>query len=170
MTSGFRCYARSALESIDLDEIHSNGYAFQIEMAYRTMTAGFPVGEIPIIFRERTWGDSKMSRKIIREAIVLPWRMRLERLLGSFRGDLGYNIRTIIGFLSVMAGAAGGLRLGWWLSTEGDVVEIIHRAKMGLPDWAWTAMKIGLSAGSAVFFMALLLTVAFVVFSEGRKK
>lgn len=170
LTSGYRRYSRRSLESIDLDKIHSNGYAFQIEMAYRVSVSGCRVGEIPIIFHERESGDSKMSKKIIREAIGLPWRLRLGRLIESSRKDLEYNLRTITGFLLIAAGMASGLRLGWWLSNEGDIVELIHRAKMGLPGWAWTAMKIGLSAGSAMLFIALLLVLAVAVFAGGKKE
>ncbi|MEM1973815.1 MAG: polyprenol monophosphomannose synthase [Thermoplasmata archaeon] len=77
VTSGYRCYRRRVLENIDLDRIKSNGYAFQIEMAYRTYQKGFRIGEIPIIFYERNSGSSKMSKKIIREAALMVWRLRL---------------------------------------------------------------------------------------------
>jgi len=173
LTSGYRCYSRKALESIDLEKVHSNGYAFQIEMAYRVSAAGHRVGEKPIIFSERASGSSKMSQKIVREAVILPWRLRLGRLFAPGQGvvrDSSYQVRTAIGFLLIMAGLAGGICLGWWLSTEGDIVEIIHRAKMGLPDWAWTVMKVGLSAGSAILFIALLLALAIAVFAGGRSK
>jgi|GEM_PF-315544 len=173
LTSGFRCYSRKALEAIDHEKIHSTGYGFQIEMAYRVLTAGFSVGEMPIIFYERAYGMSKMSQKIFREAVVLPWGLRLARMFGSVRStsvDLNYHIRTIAGYLSLCVGVLGSFWLGWWLSTEGDMVEIIHRAKMGLPGWAWTALNIFLSAGSAVIFIAILLTLAIAVFAGGRRK
>ncbi len=83
LTSGFRCYSRQALQAIDLDRVHSNGYAFQIEMAYSVDAAGFKVHEMPIIFYERNYGSSKMSKRIVREAAVLPWRLRIERLSGA---------------------------------------------------------------------------------------
>ena len=83
LTSGFRCYSRQALQDIDLDRVHSNGYAFQIEMAYRVDAAGFKVYEMPIIFYERNYGSSKMSKRIVREAAILPWRLRIERLSGA---------------------------------------------------------------------------------------
>jgi dolichol-phosphate mannosyltransferase len=83
LTSGFRCYSRQALQHIDLDTVHSNGYAFQIEMAYRVDAAGFKVHEMPIIFYERNYGSSKMSKRIVREAAILPWRLRVERLAGA---------------------------------------------------------------------------------------
>lgn len=78
-TGGFRCYRRRVLESIDLDTIRSNGYAFQIELVYRTMRAGFQIGEVPIIFPDRRVGQSKMSRRIVLEALLTVWRLRLGR-------------------------------------------------------------------------------------------
>lgn len=77
ITSGYRCYRREVLKSIDLESIKSNGYAFQIEMVYRAYKKGFRVGEIPIIFYERNSGSSKMSKKIVREAALMVWRLRL---------------------------------------------------------------------------------------------
>jgi hypothetical protein len=120
---------------IDLEKIHSNGYAFQIEMAYRVSAAGNRVGEIPIIFYERTSGSSKMSKDIIREAAVLPWRLRLAGLFRADRrrafADFKYDIRTVLGFLTVLAGIAGGIGLGAWLST--GTYRTITNFKMGLP-------------------------------------
>lgn len=78
-TGGFRCYRRAVLEAIDLDSIHSNGYSFQIEMAYRTLEAGFRIGEVPIVFPDRRVGKSKMSRRIVAEALVTVWRLRFQR-------------------------------------------------------------------------------------------
>jgi dolichol-phosphate mannosyltransferase len=174
MTSGFRCYSRDALNSINLEDVHSTGYGFQIEMAYRIAFAGCRVVEVPIIFYERTSGSSKMSKKIIREAMVIPWRLRIAQLIRAGQptagADLKYHIRTVIGLLSAITGMAGGLRLGWWLSTEGDIVEIIHRVKMGLPGWAWIVLKIGLSTASALIFLALLVILAIAVFASGRRK
>jgi dolichol-phosphate mannosyltransferase len=80
MTSGFRCYSRTALESINLDGIHSQGYSFQIEMAYLVAAAGLEVSEMPIIFHERKSGLSKMSKQILREAVIMPWKLRLRRI------------------------------------------------------------------------------------------
>ena len=79
ITSGYRAYSRRALESVDLDAIHSEGYSFQIEIAYMIHTLGLKLKEIPIIFTERASGVSKMSKSIIREAALLPWRIRLNR-------------------------------------------------------------------------------------------
>jgi dolichol-phosphate mannosyltransferase len=84
LTSGFRCYRKQVIETINLDQIYSNGYAFQIEMAYLAVKAGFKLGEMPIIFYERDHGSSKMSKKIIREAVILPWRLRIREFGGSF--------------------------------------------------------------------------------------
>jgi dolichol-phosphate mannosyltransferase len=78
-TGGFRCYRRRVLESLDLDAIHSNGYSFQIEMVYRTLQAGFQVGEVPIVFPDRRVGRSKMSRRIVLEALLTVWRLRFSR-------------------------------------------------------------------------------------------
>lgn len=85
MTSGFRAYSRAALENIDLDSVRSEGYAFQIEMAYLVSRTGLSVREIPIIFYERSQGVSKMSKQIVREALWLPWRLRLGELVDIFR-------------------------------------------------------------------------------------
>lgn len=85
LTSGFRCYSRIALESMDLDVVRSKGYAFQIETAYRISTAGFRVSEIPIIFYERTSGASKLSKKIVLEAVFFPWKARFLRTFDSVR-------------------------------------------------------------------------------------
>jgi dolichol-phosphate mannosyltransferase len=68
-TAGFKCYRRKVLESINLDEIRFIGYAFQIEMKYKTWKKGFQIKEVPIIFTDRTKGQSKMSKNIIREAV-----------------------------------------------------------------------------------------------------
>jgi dolichol-phosphate mannosyltransferase len=76
LTGGFKCYRRRVLESIDLDAIHSKGYAFQIEGTYRTLRKGFRVVEVPITFVDREEGGSKMSRAIVLEAI---WKVPLIR-------------------------------------------------------------------------------------------
>ncbi|MDW8144899.1 MAG: polyprenol monophosphomannose synthase [Roseiflexaceae bacterium] len=79
-TGGFRCYRRRVLETINLDDIQSNGYAFQIELVYRTMRAGFRIGELPIIFPDRRVGRSKMSRRIVLEALINVWRLQFRDL------------------------------------------------------------------------------------------
>ncbi|NJK80057.1 MAG: polyprenol monophosphomannose synthase [Chloroflexaceae bacterium] len=76
-TSGFRCYHRRVLAALNLSAIRSNGYAFQIEMVYRTKQAGFRIQELPIIFPDRRVGKSKMSRHIVLEALINVWRLRL---------------------------------------------------------------------------------------------
>jgi dolichol-phosphate mannosyltransferase len=75
-TGGFKCFRRRVLEAINLDDVRSNGYAFQIEMSYRAWQLGFRIVEIPIVFVDRTEGESKMSKKIVREAIWMVWRLR----------------------------------------------------------------------------------------------
>lgn len=82
-TGGFKCFKREVLEKIGLDNIHSNGYAFQIEMSFRAWKKGFRIREIPIVFEDRKMGQSKMSKKIVREAIWMVWRLRLWSLLGK---------------------------------------------------------------------------------------
>jgi dolichol-phosphate mannosyltransferase len=75
-TGGFKCFRRRVLESIDLSDVKSNGYAFQIEMTFRAWKKGFRIIEIPIVFVDRTEGSSKMSKKIVREAVWMVWRLR----------------------------------------------------------------------------------------------
>jgi dolichol-phosphate mannosyltransferase len=84
LTGGFKCYRRRVLENIDLDAIHSKGYAFQIETTYRALRRGFEVVEIPITFADREAGGSKMSRTIVAEAI---WKVPLLRF-AALRGRL----------------------------------------------------------------------------------
>jgi dolichol-phosphate mannosyltransferase len=79
MTAGFVCYRREALERIDLDDIRSNGYSFQIEMKYRAHRAGLRIAEVPIVFEDRRVGQSKMSRAIVAEALWMVWKLRLGR-------------------------------------------------------------------------------------------
>jgi dolichol-phosphate mannosyltransferase len=76
-TGGFKCFRREVLEAIDLSSIKSDGYSFQIEMNYRCVESGFRVGEIPIIFIDRHAGSSKMSKKIVREAVVIVWKLKI---------------------------------------------------------------------------------------------
>jgi dolichol-phosphate mannosyltransferase len=76
-TAGFRCYSRRALERIHIDEIVSNGYAFQVEMTHRAKEAGLRIAETPIIFTDRLKGQSKISRAVLIESMVIPWKLRL---------------------------------------------------------------------------------------------
>ncbi len=80
VTAGFKCYHRRVLEAIDLHKVKSNGYSFQIEMKYRAWRKGFRLMEVPIVFTERTEGQSKMSKKIVWEAINKVWELRLRDL------------------------------------------------------------------------------------------
>jgi dolichol-phosphate mannosyltransferase len=81
-TGGFKCFRRKVLESINLDKIKSNGYAFQIEMTFKAYKKGFKIKEIPIVFSDRVKGTSKMSKKIVREAVFLVWKLRISSLFG----------------------------------------------------------------------------------------
>lgn len=81
-TGGFKCYRRKVLEGIDLEAISSEGYSFQIETTFRAWRRRFKIGEIKIIFTDRTEGTSKMSGRIIREAVWKVWWLRILRLLG----------------------------------------------------------------------------------------
>jgi dolichol-phosphate mannosyltransferase len=76
LTGGFKCFRRAVLEAIDLEAIHARGYAFQVEVTYRAICAGFRVAEVPIVFRERRVGKSKMDLSIVAEAV---WRIPLLR-------------------------------------------------------------------------------------------
>ena len=82
VTAGFRCFRRRVLEALDLDRVRSNGYSFQIEMTYRAWRKGFRVVEVPIVFTERTEGQSKMSKAIVREAMWKVWELRWLDLRG----------------------------------------------------------------------------------------
>ncbi len=77
LTGGFKCFRRRVLEAIDLSQVRSNGYAFQIEMSVRTWRKGFKLREIPIVFVDRAEGQSKMNRAIVREAVWMVPRLRL---------------------------------------------------------------------------------------------
>ena len=82
LTGGFKCFRREVLEAIDLDAVSSRGYAFQIEMTYRALRGGFNVVEVPITFVDRERGGSKMSRRIVVEAIWTVPALRLRALTG----------------------------------------------------------------------------------------
>lgn len=82
-TGGFKCFRREVLETIDLDAVRSNGYSFQIEMSMRVWKKGFTIKEIPIVFIDRVAGSSKMSKKIVREAIWMVWLIKLKSILGK---------------------------------------------------------------------------------------
>ena len=82
-TGGFKCFRRSVLEALDLSQVQSNGYAFQIEMSFRAWKRNFRIAEIPIVFVDRTEGTSKMSNSIVREAVWMVWRLRWWALRGT---------------------------------------------------------------------------------------
>jgi dolichol-phosphate mannosyltransferase len=82
LTGGFKCFRREVLEAIDLDAVDARGYAFQIEMTYRALQAGFKVAEVPIVFRDREVGKSKMDSSIVGEAM---WRVPRMRFNGRRR-------------------------------------------------------------------------------------
>ncbi len=81
-TGGFKCFRRDVLASLDLDDVRSNGYAFQIEMSFRAWRRGFRLTEMPIVFVDRTEGQSKMSGRIVREAVWMVWRLRWWAITG----------------------------------------------------------------------------------------
>jgi dolichol-phosphate mannosyltransferase len=76
LTGGFKCFRREVLEAIDLPSVSCTGYAFQIELTYRTVRRGFRVAEVPIVFADRRVGQSKMSRRIVLEALAKVWAIR----------------------------------------------------------------------------------------------
>jgi dolichol-phosphate mannosyltransferase len=82
-TGGFKCFRRQVLEAVELDAVKSSGYAFQIEMNFRAWKKGFRIVEIPIVFVDRTEGESKMSKKIVREAVWMVWRLRWWSIRGK---------------------------------------------------------------------------------------
>ena len=81
-TGGFKCFRREVLESIDFEKVRSNGYSFQIEMSFRAWKKGFRLKEIPIVFTDRVEGQSKMNKRIMREAIWMVWWLRLQAMFG----------------------------------------------------------------------------------------
>jgi len=81
-TGGFKCFRRQVLEAIPLDRVRSNGYAFQIEMSFLAWKRRFRLKEVPIVFTDRVEGQSKMSKKIVREAIWMVWWLRIRSLTG----------------------------------------------------------------------------------------
>ena len=82
-TSGFKCFRREVLEALDLESVHSGGYSFQIEMNFRAWRKGFKIVEIPIIFVDRTLGQSKMNFSIMVEAAKVVWKLKFQQLIGK---------------------------------------------------------------------------------------
>jgi dolichol-phosphate mannosyltransferase len=83
-TGGYKCFRREVLEAIPLDEVKSNGYSFQIEMNFKAWKRKFRIKEIPIVFYDRTVGQSKMTRKIMFEAAFMVWKLKLFGLFGKY--------------------------------------------------------------------------------------
>jgi dolichol-phosphate mannosyltransferase len=77
-TGGYKCFRRRALQAIQLDNVRSNGYSFQIELTHRLWRTGHKIVEVPIIFTDRVEGQSKISRNIVREALIMVWRLWLQ--------------------------------------------------------------------------------------------
>jgi dolichol-phosphate mannosyltransferase len=88
LTGGFKCFHREVLEAIDLETVQCSGYAFQIELTYRAIKKGFRVAELPIVFEDRRVGRSKMSRRIVLEAIAKVWSIRRSRFPSRFPGAM----------------------------------------------------------------------------------
>ena len=84
-TGGFKCFKREVLEAINFEHVKSNGYAFQIEMNFKAWKKGFRIKEIPIIFVDRVKGNSKMSKKIVREAVFMVWKLRFKSIFGLLK-------------------------------------------------------------------------------------
>jgi dolichol-phosphate mannosyltransferase len=84
-TGGYKCFKKEVLQSINLDEIRSNGYAFQIELTFKAWKKGFKIKELSIVFTDRVKGTSKMSKKIVREAIFMVWKLRLASMTGLLK-------------------------------------------------------------------------------------
>ncbi len=82
LTTGYKGFTKRALETIDMNRVKANGYSFQIEMTFRASVAGLKIKEVPIVFVDRTKGQSKMSRKIFAEALGVVWKLRADALLG----------------------------------------------------------------------------------------
>jgi dolichol-phosphate mannosyltransferase len=82
-TGGFKCFHRRVLEAIPLDRVKSDGYVFQIEMSFRAYKLGFSLTEVPIVFVDRVAGQSKMTERIVREAVWMVWWLRIKQLFGK---------------------------------------------------------------------------------------
>jgi dolichol-phosphate mannosyltransferase len=81
-TGGFKAWKSEVLSDIDLDSVRSQGYSFQIEMNFRAWIKDYKIKEVPIIFSDRTIGQSKMSKKIVYEAVFMVWRLRIWKIFG----------------------------------------------------------------------------------------
>lgn len=83
--------------------------------------------------------------------------------------DIEYNLRGVIGFLTIIAGMAGSIWLGWWLGSEGDVIETLKRMKAALPGWGWRLLKYGLSSAFAALSALVFVSLGMLVL-RGRRK
>jgi len=83
VTAGFMAYRVESLKQIDFEKVHSNGYSFQIEMKFRMWKKGFKLIEIPIVFIDRRAGVSKMSGKIVYEAVFMVWKLKLQSIFNK---------------------------------------------------------------------------------------
>ena len=97
LTSGFKCFSSYVLRRLDLDSIRSNGYAFQVEVSYRCHRLGFRIAEVPIVFVDRRVGRSKMSSRIVFEAMLVVANLRVNELAGRLRGILSRRRRVRTG-------------------------------------------------------------------------
>jgi hypothetical protein len=84
--------------------------------------------------------------------------------------EFEYNLRTVIGFLLIGTGLAGGFYLGWLLIFRGNIIDIIHTLKMSLPGWVWVTLKFSLSGLCALLFLSLFVILAVAVFAGGRRR
>jgi len=82
-TAGFMCYKVDSLKQINLDEVRSNGYSFQIEMKFKFYKRGYKIFEVPILFIDRREGESKMSRKVVYEAYFMVWKLKIKSIFGK---------------------------------------------------------------------------------------
>jgi hypothetical protein len=78
------------------------------------------------------------------------------------------DLRTVLGFLIIFSGIIGGLWLGWWFIFRGDIIEILHRVKMGLPGWGWWALKVGISAAFGGLFLLVFIALGMKVLGGDR--
>ncbi len=84
--------------------------------------------------------------------------------------DFEYNVRTFIGLLVIAAGVIGGIFMAWWLSFEGDIIDIIHIVKMKLPGWMWIVLRVGLSGVAGILFLSIFVVLAIMIFSGRSRK
>jgi dolichol-phosphate mannosyltransferase len=87
-TAGYRCWTRRAMKSVQLETLHSEGYSFQVEMGHRAHRAGLQIVEVPIVFTDRQFGRSKISRAVLLESFLIPWRLRFKPWVPASEGLL----------------------------------------------------------------------------------